>query len=73
MKSLLIIVTYIGTFIFLYLLLSLIGMIWVPYHEVIADVDWFAIYGVFLGSWMAFFPAREVYCINREYFKEIEY
>ena len=61
MKSLAVILTYFGTFVFLYLLLSLFGIIWMDYISVLRNEGWIIVYSIALGWWLAIFPANEVY------------
>jgi hypothetical protein len=50
---------------------SLVGLLWGSYLIIIKDPAWFLTYTIFLGWWMALFPAIEYYVIHKEYFKEI--
>jgi hypothetical protein len=69
MKSLFLIVIYLGTFIGLFLLFSLIGLLWSDsYRAIIGDGNWFFLYSVIFGWWLSSFPAREYYMHNEEYF-----
>jgi len=70
MKSLLLILIYIGTFIGMFLLLSLIGLLWIDsYSLIIRDGNWFMMYTLFLGWWLAAFPCIEYYMHNLQYFE----
>ena len=68
MKSIYMMLIYVGTFIGLFLLLSLIGLFWAPYLEVLANNSWFFFYFVCIGWWAAVFPCMEYYAANKEYF-----
>jgi hypothetical protein len=69
MKSLILIVIYIGTFIGLFLLFSFIGLLWNDsYRSIIGDGNWFFLYSVVFGWWLSAFPAREYYTHNEDYF-----
>lgn len=47
-----IILTILASFMGLFFLLSLIGLLWVPtYKEIISDLDWFGIYAMLIGWW----------------------
>ena len=71
MKSLLLILIYIGTFIGMFLLISLIGLLWIDsYTDVIRDGDWFMMYTLSFGWWLAAFPCREYYMHNLHYFEK---
>ena len=61
MKSLTCILIYIGSFLGLFFLLSLVGIIWTSYHDVIATESWWMIYSLFIGWWISIFPTREYY------------
>jgi hypothetical protein len=61
MKSLAVILTYFGTFVFLYLFFSLFGVIWEDYLTIIRTKEWIFAYSFLLGWWLAIFPAHEVY------------
>jgi Mlc titration factor MtfA (ptsG expression regulator) len=66
------ITVYILFYFFIYLVLSLIGLLWyTSYREVIIDPDWFVTYSTLMGWWVAVFPAREYYVKNREHFADI--
>lgn len=68
MKSILLILIYLSSFMLFFFVLSLPGMLWFPYKQVIADGNWFAGYTLFFGSWLALLPAREYYHRHKEYF-----
>ena len=72
MKSLILIVIYVGTFIGLFLLFSLIGLLWNDsYSSIIRDGNWFFLYSVVFGWWLAIFPAREYYVHHQRYFDKV--
>ncbi len=62
---------YIGTFMFFFFLLSIIGTIWVSYYTVISEGGWWMIYSLFLGWWIAIFPAMEYYHKHKAYFNSL--
>jgi len=59
MKSIILIATYLVSFVLFFLLISLIGVFFNPYSEIITNHNWFMVYSMFLGWWLAIFPARE--------------
>ena len=61
MKNTISITVYIIAFILFYLLLSLVGTIWIDYNEVIKIEGWFMTYCFLIGWWIAIIPATEVY------------
>lgn len=66
MKSLTLFAIYIASFITIFLMLSFVG--WVfngNYIEIVRNNTWQIIYTVFIGWWIAIFPARE-YSIKHE-------
>ena len=56
---------------FFYLTLSAVGMLWMPYKQVITTPGWFGAYTILLGWWLAFFPTQEYYVKNEEYFNRV--
>lgn len=71
MKSLLAIIIYATTFLGFFFLTSILGLLWIPtYLQVIKSPEWFLIYTLTLGWWVALFPLREYYMKNRKYFRE---
>jgi hypothetical protein len=54
-----------------FLLLSLVGMLFTPYLEIISNYNWFTVYAMFLGWWLAYFPAREYYIHQQDYFDKV--
>lgn len=70
MKTINLLLIYVFTYMFFFLLLSLIGMLWnQSYSEVTGNANWFMCYTLFFGWWIALFPCIEYYSRNREYFK----
>ena len=66
MNSIKIILIYILTFIGIYFVLSLLVMLFNghDYLKAISSVDWFGMYTIFIGWWVALFPAYEMYQSN---------
>lgn len=72
MKSIILGLVFLGTFLFLFFLLSIIGLLWVDsYREVIKNGNWFFLYTLFIGSWIPVFPTIEYYDANKEYFNKV--
>ena len=71
MKSIILIGTYLVSFVLFFLLLSLIGVFFNPYSEIITNHNWFMVYAMFLGWWLAIFPAREYYISQESYFDKV--
>jgi hypothetical protein len=71
MKSIILIGTYLVSFVLFFLLLSLIGVFFTPYSEIITNHNWFMVYAMFLGWWLAIFPAREYYISQESYFDKV--
>jgi len=71
MKSLIIILIYTTTFMGMFFLMSLVGLLWNDsYYAVISDHGWFMAYTIFFGWWIAIFPTREYYMHNQDYFEQ---
>ena len=71
MKSIILIVIYFVSYMFFFLLLSTVGVFFDSYIEVITSNGWFMAYSLFLGWWLAIFPAREYYVHHEEYFEKV--
>jgi hypothetical protein len=61
MKTLALITIYVLSFICIFYILSLIGVIFTPYEKIITNDVWRTLYAMFFGWWLAIFPAREMY------------
>lgn len=71
MKTLFVIVLFFITYIGLFLLFSLLGLIWTSYYDSIMDQGWFGVYTVFLGWWLAAIPCRLFYKKHKSYFTQM--
>lgn len=72
MKFLTMLFIYTASFMLVFFTLSLIGLLWTSsYSTIISDDEWFAVYAVFIGSWVSVFPAREYYMKHEAYFDEV--
>lgn len=71
MKTIALILVYLGTFFGLFFALSAFGTVWVSYHDSVANISWFVSYTMLIGWWVAMFPAVEYYNNNLAYFKKV--
>ena len=65
MKTLALITIYVLSFICIFYVLSLIGIIFKPYTQIITNDGWRVTYSFFFGWWLAILPARELYIQNK--------
>jgi len=57
-----IILTFLASFMGLFFLLSLVGLLWVPsYKEIISNLDWFGTYVMLIGWWTSLLITDEIY------------
>ena len=63
MKSIILILIYLTTFMGLFLFMSLIGLIFTAdsYTAIIHNEDWIIMYSIFIGWWVSLFPAFDYY------------
>ena len=63
MKNTVSMMVYTITFMAMYFVLSLFGCLFVEgdYNDVLSDTQWFIMYTLFLGWWVALIPARDCY------------
>lgn len=71
MKSIILVTTYLLSFILFFFIISTIGLLWSNPIDVYTSKDWFMVYSLFFGWWLAIFPAREYYIANEEYFDKV--
>lgn len=71
MKSIILISIYITSFVLFFLLISLVGILFTSYQEIITNHNWFMLYAMFFGWWLSIFPAREYYVYNQDYFDKV--
>jgi hypothetical protein len=64
MKVIIYILSYIALTVLYFLILSGIGLLWLPYKEVISNPGWFVIYIMFFHWWMVIPSLFEYYEIN---------
>jgi hypothetical protein len=73
MRSLLVILVYTGSFMGFFFLFSIIGLLWIDsYPAIIGNACWFVLYTIFLGWWLAAFPAKEFYKPHEFYYIEFK-
>ena len=61
MKALLLIITAITIFMGMFLLFSIIGLLWIPsYQKIISSPEWFIMYCIFIGWWVTAIPIMEI-------------
>lgn len=73
MKSIALLGIYLMSFVIIYMMLSLVGLVFgdTSYMDILHAQPWGMIYSLFFGWWMSIFPAREYYMINQEYFDRV--
>ena len=71
MKTIVLILVFFCTFVGMYFLLSLVGLIWYPYIKVIQNLTWATIYCLFIGWWIALMPTMEYYSLEEDYFNKV--
>ena len=55
-------IIYAGIFMGVFFLLSSIGLLWCDnYHTIISDPNWFMMYTILIGWWVAMIPVHELY------------
>lgn len=70
MKSINCILIYFGLYIGFFYFISLAGMPFGNYLEIIQDKDWFMVYSLLLGWWLPILPVIEYTERNKNYFKK---
>ena len=73
MKSITLLGVYLLSFITIFMMLSLVGLVFsnANYLDVLRNDAWGGIYSLFLGWWLSVFPAREYYLFNQSYFERV--
>ena len=77
MKTLKLTLIYSASFIIGYLILSVCGLVWAQsidldsYKSIVFDVEWFFVYKILIGWWLAILPTRMYYMKNYFYYKEL--
>ena len=71
MKNTMSMVVYVITFFAMFFILSMLGMVFgFTYKESLESRNWFVMYSLFLGWWIAMIPAHDTYTLMQE--KETE-
>ena len=70
MKSIALLGIYLMSFIIIYMMMSLVGLVFsdASYLDILRSGNWGGIYSMLFGWWMSIFPAREYYMQNEVYF-----
>jgi hypothetical protein len=73
MKSIALLGIYLMSFVIIYMMLSLVGLVFsnASYLDILRSQPWSVIYCMFFGWWMSIFPAREYYLHNQEYLDRV--
>jgi hypothetical protein len=73
MKSITLLGIYLMSFVSIYMMLSLVGLVFsdASYFDILHSNGWSVIYSLFIGWWMSIFPAREYYLIHQLYFERV--
>lgn len=73
MKSITLLAIYLLSFIIIYMMLSLIGLVFsnASYVDILHSNGWGPVYCLFLGWWLSIFPAREYYLVHQSYFDRV--
>ena len=71
MKTLILILVYLGSMVLFYVLMSCIGLLWMSWHDIMASDGWRIVYFAFIGWWLAAFPAMDYYKQNEEWLDKV--
>jgi hypothetical protein len=73
MKSIALLGIYLMSFVIIYLMLSLLGLVFsdANYVDILHSQPWSAVYCMFFGWWLSIFPAREYYLVHQVYFDRV--
>ena len=73
MKSIILLSIYLLSFIIIFMMLSLVGIVFSDsnYVDILHSSPWSMIYSLFFGWWLSIFPAREYYLVNEQYFERV--
>lgn len=66
MKTLIMLLIFIISFAGFFFIISLFGMLWNSYYEVITSINWFICYSSVLGWWLSLFLTVEYYNRNKD-------
>ncbi len=70
MKSIALLGIYLMSFVIIYMMMSLVGLVFsdTSYVDILRSGNWSMMYSLLFGWWMSIFPAREYYMYHEEYF-----
>jgi hypothetical protein len=73
MKSIILLGVYLLSFIIIYMMMSLVPLVFsdISYVEILRNNNWTIMYSLFFGWWMSIFPAREYYLLNQSYLDRV--
>ena len=73
MKSIILLAIYLLSFVSIYMMLSLVGLVFsnANYMDILRSSPWSVIYSLFFGWWLSIFPAREYYLVHQSYLDRV--
>lgn len=73
MKTIILLGVYLMSIVVIFMMMSLVGLVFfdMSYLEILRTPAWIAVYGVFFGTWMPVFPAKEYYLKHEAYFDKV--
>lgn len=71
MKTCILILIFLISFVGFYMLISCLGLFFTNYTAIISSEGWFMAYTLLIGPWVSLFIAREYYMSNEAYFNAI--
>ena len=73
MKSIALLGIYLMSFVCIYMMLSLVGLVFsdTSYVSILRSQPWGMIYSLFFGPWLSIFPAREYYLTQQSHFDKV--
>lgn len=73
MKSIILLAIYLLSFVSIYMMLSLVGLVFseASYLDILRSDPWTSIYCMIFGWWLSIFPAREYYLVHQSYFERV--
>jgi hypothetical protein len=73
MKSIILLGVYLLSFIIIYMMMSLVPLVFsdTSYVGILRNNNWTIMYSLFFGWWMSIFPAREYYLLNQSYLDRV--
>lgn len=73
MKSIALLGIYLMSFIIIYMMMSLVPLVFsdTSYVEILRSNNWTMMYSLLFGWWMSIFPAREFYLSQQSHFDRV--